>query len=104
MVRWRLFIFFVPIDAGTTNVVTVAYAKSRHPGPAGGLRLLRWRFRQELDAEITADALLLRHLASHDTGIEGMKLSRFDKPLALARERIRTIYLGEHNPPAGPGA
>jgi phenylpropionate dioxygenase-like ring-hydroxylating dioxygenase large terminal subunit len=95
MIRWRLYIFFVPVDDRTTKVVSVTYAKSRYPGPAGGLRLVRWRFRQELDDEIRADTLLLRHLASHDTGIEGMKLSRFDKGLGLARERIQRIYRGE---------
>jgi phenylpropionate dioxygenase-like ring-hydroxylating dioxygenase large terminal subunit len=95
MIRWRLYIFFVPVDERTTRVVTVTYAKSRYPGPAGGLRLLRWRFRQELDAEIGADAELLGHLSSHDTGLDGMKLSRFDKGLGLARERLNRIYRGE---------
>jgi phenylpropionate dioxygenase-like ring-hydroxylating dioxygenase large terminal subunit len=94
MIRWRLYIFFVPVDAATTRVVTVAYAKSRYPGPAGGLRVMKWRFRQELDAEIGADAELLAHLASHDTSIDGMKLSRFDKGLGLARERINSVYRG----------
>lgn len=94
-IRWRLFIFFVPVDATTTRVISITYAKSRYPGPAGGLRLVRWRFRQELDDEIGQDTQLLRHLASHDTGIEGMKLSRFDKGLGLARERIKRIYRGE---------
>ncbi len=95
MIRWRLYIFFVPVDDGTTLVVSVTYAKSRYPGPAGGLRLLRWRFRQELDAELAADAELLQHLSSHDTSIDGMKLSRFDKALGLTRERIAKIYRGE---------
>ncbi len=102
-IRWRLFIFFVPVDAKTTKVVSITYAKSRYPGPAGGLRLVRWRFRQELDAEIGADAILLQHLSSHDTAIDGMKLSRFDKGLGLARERIRTIYRGEIDPVATGG-
>jgi hypothetical protein len=95
MIRWRLFIFFVPQDDRTTKVISVTFAKSRYPGPAGGLRLFRWRFRQELDAELAADAALLRHLSSYDAGIEGLKLSRFDKMLGLTRERIKTIYRGE---------
>jgi phenylpropionate dioxygenase-like ring-hydroxylating dioxygenase large terminal subunit len=94
MIRWRLYIFFVPVDDSTTLVVSATYAKSRYPGPAGGLRLLRWRFRQELDAELAADAELLGHLSSHDTGLGGMKLSRFDKALGMTRERIAKIYRG----------
>ena len=95
MIRWRLYIFFVPVDAATTKVVSITYAQSRYPGPAGALRLVRRLFRKELDAELTADVVLLGHLSSYDTGIEGMKLSRFDKGLGLTRERIRTIYRGE---------
>jgi hypothetical protein len=37
---------------------------------------------------------MLRHLADHDTGIDGLKLSRFDKVLGLTRERISRIYRG----------
>jgi phenylpropionate dioxygenase-like ring-hydroxylating dioxygenase large terminal subunit len=94
MVRWRLYLFFVPIDEMTTRLITVAYAKSRYPGPAGGLRLARRLFRREIDREVTADVKILRHLADYDTGIAGLKLSRFDKVLGLTRERIDTVYRG----------
>ncbi len=94
MVRWRLYLFFVPIDDTTTRLISVTYAKSRYPGPAGGLRLAKPLFRRAIDREVTADVDMLRHLADYDTGIEGLKLSRFDKVLGLTRERIDTVYRG----------
>ncbi len=94
MVRWRLYLFFVPIDDATTRLISVTYAKSRYPGPAGGLRLFKWLMRREIDREVTADVNMLVHLADYDTGIAGLKLSRFDKVLGLTRERIGTIYRG----------
>ncbi len=95
MVRWRLYVFFVPIDGRTTRVVSLTYAKSRYPGPAGCLRLVRWLLRRKIDEEVQADVDMLYHLADYDPGIEGLKLSRFDKVLGLTRERIKTIYRGE---------
>jgi phenylpropionate dioxygenase-like ring-hydroxylating dioxygenase large terminal subunit len=94
MVRWRLYIFFVPQDDRTTRVFSVTFAKSRYPGPAGGLRLVRWLMRREIDREVRADVSMLYNLADYDTGIEGLKLSRFDKVLGLTRERIARIYRG----------
>jgi len=94
MVRWRLYIFFWPIDEHSTGVTTMAYAKSRYPGPAGGLRLFRWLMRKNLSHEIDLDVNILANLASHDPSIEGMKLSRFDKVLGLNRERIERVYRG----------
>jgi len=95
MARWRLYIFFVPQDEKTTRVFSVTYAKSRYPGPAGGLRLVRWLLRREIDREVQADVSMLYHMADYNTGIEGLKLSRFDKVLGLTRERIASIYRGE---------
>jgi hypothetical protein len=95
MARWRIYIFFVPQDDKTTRIFSLAYAKSRYPGPAGGLRLVRSLFRRELDREIRSDVSMLYHLADYSTDIEGLKLSRFDKVLGLTRERINRIYRGE---------
>ena len=93
-VRWRLYIFFTPVDENRTDLMTVAFARSRWPGPAGGLRLFRWLMRRHLDREIKLDLDILKGLASHETGIEGMKLSRFDRVLGLNRERIDRVYRG----------
>ena len=95
MVRWRVFIFFVPQDATTTRVYSVAFAKSRYPGPVGGLRWVWWILRRELKREIDADVAMLHHMADFDTGIDGLKLGRFDKVLGLNRERINRLYRGE---------
>jgi hypothetical protein len=95
MVRWRLYIFFVPQDDRTTRVFSVTFAKSRYPGPAGGLRLARWLMRRQIDREVRADVSMLYHMAEYDTGLEGLKLSRFDKVLGLTRERIARIYRGQ---------
>lgn len=98
MVRWRLYIFFAPIDADRTAVTSFVYAKSRYPGPAGGLRLARWLFAREIDREIRQDIDMLEHMAVKTVDLEGLKLSRFDKVLGLTRERINRIYRGH---PAG---
>lgn len=93
-VRWRLYIFFVPRDETETELFTFTYAKSRWPGPAGGLRLFRWLLRGMIDKEIRLDVDILQGLHSHDTSIDGMKLSRFDRSLGLNRERIQRVYRG----------
>jgi phenylpropionate dioxygenase-like ring-hydroxylating dioxygenase large terminal subunit len=95
MVRWRLYIFYVPVDDRTTQAVSVTYAKSRYPGPGGALRLVRWLFRQQIDREIRADVGMLHHMADYDPDVDGMKLSRFDRVMGLTRERIRRVYRGE---------
>jgi phenylpropionate dioxygenase-like ring-hydroxylating dioxygenase large terminal subunit len=95
MVRWRLYIFYVPVDDHTTQVVSITYAKSRYPGPNGSLRLMKWKMKEQIDREIRSDIDMLHHLADHDRSIEGMKLSRFDKVMGLTRERIQRVYRGE---------
>jgi phenylpropionate dioxygenase-like ring-hydroxylating dioxygenase large terminal subunit len=93
-VRWRLYIFFVPVDEGETALYTFAFTKSSYPGPAGGVRLFRWLMRSQLDYEINLDKYVLEGLADSSSSIEGMKLSRFDRVLGLNRERIDRIYRG----------
>jgi phenylpropionate dioxygenase-like ring-hydroxylating dioxygenase large terminal subunit len=92
MVRWKLFIFFTPRDDGTTLLTTFVFTKSRYPGPAGCMRLVRWLLRRKIDHEIHLDKAILEGLADQSPDLEGMKLSRFDKVLALNRERINRIY------------
>lgn len=93
--RWRLYIFFCPVDEHTTRAVSFVYGKSRLPGPAGGLRVAKYIFRRAVDREIRQDIEMLEHMASKDPDISGMKLSRFDKVLGLTRERISRIYRGD---------
>jgi phenylpropionate dioxygenase-like ring-hydroxylating dioxygenase large terminal subunit len=94
-VRWRLYIFFTPLAENETGLMTFAFTKSAYPGPAGGVRLFRRLMTRMLDKEIQLDVRILENLADNDTGIEGMKLSRFDRVLGLNRERIARVYRGE---------
>ncbi len=91
-VRWRIAVFFTPIDEHSTALTTLVYAKSTWPGPAGGLRLFRWLLRRNIDHEIDLDVGILNNLADPRPTIEGMKLSRFDRVLGLNRERIDRLY------------
>lgn len=99
-VRWRLYIFFTPVNENQTDLMTLVYAKSTWPGPAGALRLFRWLLRRNIDREIRLDLEILAGLADYDTRVDGMKLSRFDRVLGLNRERIERIYRGRTNEPA----
>jgi phenylpropionate dioxygenase-like ring-hydroxylating dioxygenase large terminal subunit len=94
LVRWKLFIFFTPRDAGTTVLTTLVFTKSRYPGPAGCMRGVRWLLRRKIDHEIYLDKRILEGLADQRADLEGMKLSRFDKVLAMNRERINRVYRG----------
>ena len=93
-VRWRVYAFYVPVAADQTDVVLFVYGKMSWPGasllwpPARVIML--YEFRQEVRADVT----LLANMADYSPGIEGMKLSRFDKILGLTRERINRIYRG----------
>jgi phenylpropionate dioxygenase-like ring-hydroxylating dioxygenase large terminal subunit len=91
-VRWRVYVFFTPIDSAQTDVMTIAFGKSSWPGPAGGLRLARRLMRKHLATEIGYDVDILNGLANYDTSLDGMKLSRFDRVLGLNRERIKAVY------------
>ena len=94
LVRWKLFIFFTPRDERTTLLSTFVFTRSRYPGPAGCMRPLRWLLRRKIDHEIRLDQRILENLADQRPDLEGLKLSRFDKVLALNRERINRIYRG----------
>jgi phenylpropionate dioxygenase-like ring-hydroxylating dioxygenase large terminal subunit len=94
LVRWKLFIFFTPRDESSTSLTTFVFTKSRYPGPAGCMRAVRWLLHRKIDHEIRLDKRILEGLADQSGDIEGMKLSRFDKVLALNRERINRVYRG----------
>lgn len=59
------------------------------------MRLARPFIRRVIEAEVRRDVFMLDHIKDKTCGeMEGMKLSRFDKPLAPTRERLRKLYLG----------
>jgi phenylpropionate dioxygenase-like ring-hydroxylating dioxygenase large terminal subunit len=90
--RWRVYIFYVPVDDEQTLIQTFAFMKSSYPGPYGGLRLIWPLALRLLDDEIRRDIYILEKLADNNPRLEGMKLSRFDRGLGLNRERIDRIY------------
>jgi hypothetical protein len=92
LVRWRLYIFFTPIDDQATTITTFAFTKHRWPLPQSAGFLLGWLMKSMLDKELLLDVNILENLADKNPDYEGMKLSRFDKILGLTRERIRRIY------------
>jgi hypothetical protein len=94
MVRWRLYLFYVPVDANTTSVISFMYAKSRWPAKKIGWKLIGPIYMRETDIEIARDTTLLNGMADKNPSLEGMKLSRFDKILGLTRERIDRVYRG----------
>ena len=87
------------VELLTTALTTFAFTRSLHPGPAGGMRLARGLVRRTIDHEIRLDIGILEGLAHQGTDIEGMRLSRFDRVLALNRERIDRVYRGLEHPP-----
>jgi hypothetical protein len=98
-VRWRLYIFFTPLDERATAITTFVFTKSRYWGPQSILWVAKWLMRKKIDHEIRLDVRILEGLADQRADLEGMKLSRFDKALGLNRERIERVYRGRN--PAG---
>ena len=95
-VRWRVYLFYVPVAADETDVVLFVYSKASWPGAALLWPLARGIMLHEFRREIRADVALLANMADYAPGLEGMKLSRFDKILGLTRERINRIYRGQN--------
>lgn len=94
-VRWRVYIFFTPINEMETRLTSFAWVKSKWPFPPhGGLVPFKGFIRRRVERELAGDVAILSKLANYDTNIEGMKLSRFDKVLLMNRERIDRIYRG----------
>ncbi len=93
-VRWRIWVFFTPLDQQRTALATFAFARAPADSP-----LRRWLMFKPVmlwfvNREVTLDMRMLDQLADKSPGIDGMKLSRFDKVLGLHRERIARLYYG----------
>lgn len=92
--NWRVYVFYVPADNDRTVIHSFVYIKSTYPGPYGGLRLIKPLIMRLIDYEIRRDISVVENLADKNPGLDGMKLSRFDRGLRLNRERIDRIYRG----------
>ena len=92
-VRGRICVFFIPVDKETTRLVV--FPSFRLPWTSTVNRvclMFRGIARQMVRFEIAQDAKMIDQLADKNPDITGMKLSRFDRPLALHRERLQRIY------------
>lgn len=92
--RMKIVNLFAPADTDSTILTLLVYGKSAWPGPNGALRLARPFIRRVIEAEVRRDVFMLDHIKDKTREMEGMKLSRFDKPLGPTRERLRKLYLG----------
>ncbi|MDC3962320.1 Rieske 2Fe-2S domain-containing protein [Polyangium jinanense] len=88
----RIAIFFVPVTAGQTDIFALSYALAA-PWDRYGLNAFAYLLtRAFVVMELRRDVTLLGKLADKSPELRGKTLSRFDKPLGLARKRIETIY------------
>jgi phenylpropionate dioxygenase-like ring-hydroxylating dioxygenase large terminal subunit len=100
LIKYRVHVFFVPVDQQNSQLVTFAAAHSRWPClPRGGVPLMAWHLRQGVAQTVAEDVWLLENLADQTPEMEGMKLSRFDRILGMTREKLRRIYLGDGEGP-----
>ena len=92
MAKYHLQHYFVPVDAGHSMVLTFGHVHCRWPVPPVVTRRASGFVRRKIKATIDEDAWLLRNLADHRTGLDGMRLGPFDRVLGLTRERVARIY------------
>lgn len=95
--RWRIYVFFIPIDDVQTTIAVFAYIRKEASlqNRLARLRLARPILSWLVDREIQLDVAMMGNLADKRPGVEGMKLSRFDKTLGLHRDRIERLYRGK---------
>jgi phenylpropionate dioxygenase-like ring-hydroxylating dioxygenase large terminal subunit len=94
----RVAVCFVPVDAGHTDIVSFTFtqlAPGRYRVPRRvrdlATHLLGWK-------EVWDDVRWVRHIADTQVGFEGMRLTRFDKPLSHNRKLMESLYYGASDP------
>lgn len=92
--RYRIWVFFNPLDNDRTQLVVFAYLRARSAARAAFIRLTRPLLSYIVHVEVVCDVTMLESLADKRPELAGMKLSRFDRVLGLNRERIERIYRG----------
>jgi nitrite reductase/ring-hydroxylating ferredoxin subunit len=97
-VNWRLCVFFTPIDAMNTRLSVIVFTKSSYPGPNGCIRPVSPILTRMFESEINLDLEILKNIADKNPKLTGMKLGRYDRVLALNRERINRVYRGLDTP------
>lgn len=90
--RLRVVMFFLPVDAATTQLTTLLYTPRVLPGP-----LHRWFaapvVRLLTAHELNLDVLALARLADLNPELNPRTLGPFDRVLLENRRRIRSVYL-----------
>jgi vanillate O-demethylase monooxygenase subunit len=93
--RYRIYVFFNPINDDQTQLIVFAYLRARTAARAAFIKLTRPLLSLIVHIEIVCDVKMLTSLADKSPHLEGMKLSRFDRVLGLNRDRIQSIYRGD---------
>jgi len=93
--RWRIYVFFNPLDKANTQLVVFSYLRAASAARAAWIRATRPLLARIVNVEVQCDVVMLESLTDKNPSIEGMKLSRFDRVLGLQRERIDRIYYGQ---------
>jgi phenylpropionate dioxygenase-like ring-hydroxylating dioxygenase large terminal subunit len=91
--RMRVVIFFIPLDATTTQLTTLLYSSRVLPGPLHGLLavpIIRAITAHELQLDVKA----LAQLADQTVELDTRHLGPFDRVLLENRRRIGTVYRG----------
>lgn len=100
--RYRIYVFFNPIDNDRTKLVVFAYLRAPSAARKAFIQLTRPLLSFIVHIEVACDVKMLASLADKSPELEGMKLSRFDRVLGLNRDRIEKIYRGESSQAASP--
>ncbi len=99
----RIGVVMTPPDAERVDLFVFAHTSRPFSGRLG---LNRWVIkpltRRLIDHEVGLDKNILEHLADKGVGIEGKKLSRFDRPMGEHRRMIERLYKGIDEPEAQP--
>jgi phenylpropionate dioxygenase-like ring-hydroxylating dioxygenase large terminal subunit len=89
----RVAVCFVPESERTTNIVSFMFSRleGRSRMPRKALDAIAYAMGWK---EVWDDKRWLRHIADTQRGFEGMRLTRFDKPLAHNRRLMDALYYG----------
>ena len=91
--RLRVVMFFLPLEANSTQLTTLLYSSRVLPGPLH--RLLAAPIIRAITAhELQLDALALAQLADCSLALNPRSLGPFDRVLLENRRRIDTVYRG----------
>lgn len=90
----RVGIVFVPVSERSTHIVSFLFSRlaGRHAIPRKLLDAAAYAMGWK---EVWDDARWVRRIADTQRGFEGMRLTRFDKPLAHNRKLTDALYFGE---------